>query len=672
MDDKVFITNDEESEDDFKPIPVYLPDNVDSREAKLRKYFTRSSKIIEIGASHAPIVPKSDGWNTIVVDHATRNELIKKYANETKLIDRVEEVDYVWQDGDIADVIPVDLHGTFDGIIASHVGEHMPDILRFLQAADKLLAKDGIISLALPDKRYCFDFFQPHTTTGDVLQAYAQKRTRHERKTFFNQAAYYVLGDGQVGWGIGSKPQFKLVNSLSNAIAAFNNTNTSKSEPYVDTHGLYFTPASLSLIIFELRYLGLIPWDIEIERAPGVEFFVCLKRKSFDNSINSEEYRFNLLKEIIKEKQEELDLISEEKIEEIPAEIIAEKIEEKLEMKIAENSEKHLSIAAIIPLYNGGRYIKDAILSVLNQTRPADEIIIIDDGSTDNSPEKVREIIAENPDRNVQIFSQKNSGQSSARNFGVLKSKSDLIAFLDQDDMWYSNHLDVLIKPFLEDDNRRLGWVYSNLDEVNEQGHLVTRSFLSTIGTTHPKDDIFTCIREDLFILPSASLISRSAFEEVGGFDPQLSGYEDDDLFLRLFRAGYHNIYLDQPLSKWRIHPESASYSYRMARSRSIYMRKLVEMFPDDVKRSRYYCRDLIAPRFRPHFMSEYITAVRQNDQLLIDVATSDLRFLIEKGAAQGRALKLMMAITSNPTLVKIAYKARKPFRKAILRRLSR
>ena len=84
----------------------------------------------------------------------------------------------------------------------------------------------------------------------------------------------------------------------------------------------------------------------------------------------------------------------------------------------------------------------------------------------------------------------------------------------------------------------------------------------------------------------------------VGGFDERLSGYEDDDLFLRLFRAGFGNVYLPRSLSKWRIYSTSSSYSSRMAVSRATYARKLIERFPNDVENSRYYVRDLIAPRF--------------------------------------------------------------------------
>ena len=207
-------------------------------------------------------------------------------------------------------------------------------------------------------------------------------------------------------------------------------------------------------------------------------------------------------------------------------------------------------ISTIIPLYNGATYIEAALRSVMRQTLPPNEVIVVDDGSTDNGAEIVRRLAAEYP---ITLLSKANGGQSSARNFGAVHATGDLIALLDQDDIWYPDHLAELVKPFLRPRSTALGWVYSNLDEIAANGHMLVRSFLTTLGSQHPKRDIFACLKQDMFILPSASLISREAFDAVGGFDERLSGYEDDDLFLRLFLAGFDNEYIDTPLSQWRI-----------------------------------------------------------------------------------------------------------------------
>ena len=256
---------------------------------------------------------------------------------------------------------------------------------------------------------------------------------------------------------------------------------------------------------------------------------------------------------------------------------------------------KDLLITAVIPLYNGARYIRGAIASILAQTLRPDEIIVVDDGSTDDGPAIVEEMQSTHA---IRLIRKENGGQSSARNLGVDHARGDLIAFLDQDDAWYPNHLSEPIKPFTEDRATELGWSYSDLDEVGESGELINRCFLGSMKTRHPKRSLPECLRSDMFILPSASLVLRKAFQSVGGFDERLSGYEDDDLFLRLFIAGFDNVFLPQSLSQWRIHQTSCSYSPRMAVSRATYARKLMAQFPDDPDTSRYYVRNLIAPRF--------------------------------------------------------------------------
>jgi glycosyltransferase involved in cell wall biosynthesis len=273
-----------------------------------------------------------------------------------------------------------------------------------------------------------------------------------------------------------------------------------------------------------------------------------------------------------------------------------------------------LSIAAIIPLYNGARWIEGAIRSVLSQTHMPDEIIVVDDGSTDKGAAIVERLAAEHPI--ITLIFQPNAGQSSARNCGFRHSKSDLIALLDQDDEWYPNHLELLLKAFCAHKGLPLGWVYSDVDEFDEGDLLVHRRFLSVTSQRgqHPKTSLAGCLGSDMFVLPSASLISREAFEKIGGFDERLSGYEDDDLFLRIFRAGYDNVFIGVSLSKWKIHPSSTSFTERMNASMLIYARKLFESYPDDKKQVRYWARDCIAPRFVRTLLARYFIAINLRD----------------------------------------------------------
>jgi glycosyltransferase involved in cell wall biosynthesis len=293
-------------------------------------------------------------------------------------------------------------------------------------------------------------------------------------------------------------------------------------------------------------------------------------------------------------------------------------------------------ISVIIPLYNGGKFIRTALDSVFAQTMPPDEVIVVDDGSTDDGAAVVEEVAKTHP---LILIRKQNGGQSSARNLGAANSSGQLLAFLDQDDIWYPNHLEILVKPFLKKRIVPLGWVYGNLDEIDEQGRMVTRSVLRLGMSNHPKRDIFSCLRTDMFILPSASLVCRDAFHAVQGFDESLSGYEDDDLFLRLFRAGYDNVYVDEAITQWRIFSSSASFSARMARSRMIYFRKLIAEFPDDWRRNIYYTRDAVAPRFFPFLVNEYTMALRARNRAAQAAALADLRIVARYHKARVRVM---------------------------------
>lgn len=307
---------------------------------------------------------------------------------------------------------------------------------------------------------------------------------------------------------------------------------------------------------------------------------------------------------------------------------------------------RHKAIAAIVPLYNGAPFIEEALRSVLAQTLTPAQIIVIDDGSTDEGPEIVGGLARRH---DIALIRKQNGGQASARNLGVSHARTPLIAFLDQDDIWYPNHLEELAAPFLTVRYPELGWVYSNLDEIDREGRMVTRGCLDQKPEIeHPKRSLTGCLTTDMFVLPTSSLISREAFNGVGGFDERLIGYEDDDLFLRMFRQGYDSIYITKPLSKWRIYSSSASYSSRMGRSRMIYLRKLVDMFSGDDWRNMNYVRELIAPRFCPWLLLEYRRALVSGDPNGLTTAIEDLKFLSEhlprRSQAVFRASMPMMA----------------------------
>lgn len=267
------------------------------------------------------------------------------------------------------------------------------------------------------------------------------------------------------------------------------------------------------------------------------------------------------------------------------------------------------AVAVVLPVYNGRRFLREALESVLAQTlRPA-ELVVVDDGSEDGSTEVLDGFAAPFP---VRLVRQANGGQSAARNRGVRETTAELVAFLDQDDRWYPEHLAALAPAVVA--HPAIGWVYSDFDEIDATGGLVTRDFLREHAVPHPKTTLAACIARDLMVLPSASLLRRSALLDVGGFDDALSGYEDDDLFVRIFRAGWRHAFVPGATLAFRIHGGSSSADARFLASRRRYADKLVAALPDDGRMRRYYAREQVAPRFFETCLDDYVRACSRRD----------------------------------------------------------
>jgi glycosyltransferase involved in cell wall biosynthesis len=267
------------------------------------------------------------------------------------------------------------------------------------------------------------------------------------------------------------------------------------------------------------------------------------------------------------------------------------------------------SVTAILPIFNGRRFLREAVLSVLAQTLPPRELIVVDDGSTDGSLDELQGLPSTIP---IRILRQDNRGQSAARNLAARQAEGEYLAFLDQDDRWYPKHLERLVAPLAA--NPAIGWTYSDFDEMDLEGNVVTRAFMHTAGLRHPKRTILECVENDLMVLPSASVLRRTAFEQAGGFDEALSGYEDDDLFVRIFRMGWEHVFLRNPLVRFRIHTNGSSTSPTFMRSRMRYAAKLEAILPDDRRMFRYYQSDAIAPRFFLTSLDDYVRACSARD----------------------------------------------------------
>ncbi len=181
-------------------------------------------------------------------------------------------------------------------------------------------------------------------------------------------------------------------------------------------------------------------------------------------------------------------------------------------------------VSVVIPTYNLATHVKDAIESVLRQTYRDFELIVVDDGSTDNT-----EFVVTSYGDKVIYVKQSNRGVSAARNRGIKISRSKYVAFLDADDLWAPEKLEEQV-PFLEQDPD-VGLVYSDASVVHE-GRNIAASYLESrpAGSGY----VFDQIIQSFIILPSSAIVRRSCFDEVGLFDETLVVVQDLDLWLAI------------------------------------------------------------------------------------------------------------------------------------------
>jgi glycosyltransferase involved in cell wall biosynthesis len=186
-------------------------------------------------------------------------------------------------------------------------------------------------------------------------------------------------------------------------------------------------------------------------------------------------------------------------------------------------------ISVIIPLFNKEQFIKKTLLSVLNQTFSDFEILLINDGSTDGSID----IVTSFDDERITLYTTKNKGVSHARNYGISKSNSDLIAFLDADDLWESNHLENLHRLYTSFPNCGL---YATAYSKQFFNGKKMKAHFNGVSSDHfgVIEDYFLASIIDSIAWTSAVLIPKKTILEIGGFDEEMRSGQDTDLWVRI------------------------------------------------------------------------------------------------------------------------------------------
>ena len=201
-------------------------------------------------------------------------------------------------------------------------------------------------------------------------------------------------------------------------------------------------------------------------------------------------------------------------------------------------------VSVIIPTYNREKFISECVQSVLAQTLPAREIIIVDDGSNDATYNILRDLGFNSLSTKktvLRYFFQQNRGVSSARNLGIKEARSEYIALLDSDDLWLKSKLDRQVSAFQNDtQSSRL----CHTDEI-----WIRNGVRVNQHKKHKKHggNVFQSCLKLCCISPSSAMMHRSVFEDFGFFDEDLPACEDYDFWLR-YSAKEDVNFIDEPL----------------------------------------------------------------------------------------------------------------------------
>ncbi|MDX6512136.1 MAG: hypothetical protein QOE36_1640 [Gaiellaceae bacterium] len=204
-------------------------------------------------------------------------------------------------------------------------------------------------------------------------------------------------------------------------------------------------------------------------------------------------------------------------------------------------------VSVVIPVFNGARFLGEAIRSVLDQTYRPFELIVVDDGSTDGSVALARAFAG------VRVLAQEHAGPGVARNRGVAAARGELLAFLDADDVLPPDKLEVQVGHLLE--HPEVGCVLGRLETILEPGTELPAWAFTAAATAERRPDL-----PERGQVPLISMVLRaSLFHELGGFDPTYRYGEDADLLMRITRLA-PVVTLDSVVLHRRIHDANVSH----------------------------------------------------------------------------------------------------------------
>lgn len=236
---------------------------------------------VEIGPLTNPIVTRECA-NVFYVDHATTEELRIKFAKDPNVdVEKIVDVHAVWGTNTLSAAL-AKKGRAFDYVVASHVVEHVPDLISWLSEVAEVLHEGGTLRLAVPDRRYTFDLLRRESELADVLDAYLRKTRVPLPRAILDFKLNWRKVDCTAAWN-GTIVRSELTNKFTREHAIEQAQDTIANGAYHDVHCWVFTPKSFASLFYQLAEMDLINFACEHHfdtLRNEIEFFVVLKKTS--------------------------------------------------------------------------------------------------------------------------------------------------------------------------------------------------------------------------------------------------------------------------------------------------------------------------------------------------------------------------------------------------------
>ena len=290
---------------------------------------------------------------------------------------------------------------------------------------------------------------------------------------------------------------------------------------------------------------------------------------------------------------------------------------------VALGSKNHL-VDVVIPAFNAARYIDQTLESIALQGNLINSIIVVNDGSSDQTSQRVEVFIQQHPNLSIKLINQTNTGLANARNTGIQHATASYIALLDADDIWLKGKLEQQLEVFSASQEPRLGVVYTGYELIDENSLVISND--KGIIKPQARGDVRSKLLTGNFISGSGSsvLIKSEVFKEAGLFDESLRASEDWDMWLRIAQQ-FHFDFVDLPLVQIRVHQSNMQKDFsRMLASELAMLNK----FAQQGKHNYFLLLKIQTILFKKNMSAQEITGFDASEPWVKDQFTGYQRFI--------------------------------------------